>query len=318
MKLALFSFIFGDSNDDSGMAETKTFRIKYDGEALSDHTIDVNDLAPALMALGDLIQEANSLANRSDSTISIKVKATETGCFQIYIQAMQIMADDAVKLLSGDKCTALANLLQILGFTGVSGATIIYLIKKFRGKKPKVVSENQNEVVIDAGTGLPPITITKLEWDMYQSDKIRKSVYGILKPLEKSGVEMVEFIDVESSVVTTKVQKNELEFFVPAPATPEPLQELPIRETYVNVVHMWFKEGNKWKFSEGESEWPAEMKDQNFLIKLLKGESSIHANDFLKVKVKQVQYREGSSVKSTYEIIEVMEHTRSPKQIPLV
>jgi hypothetical protein len=60
------------------------------------------------------------------------------------------------------------------------------------------------------------------------------------------------------------------------------------------------------------------MKDQNFLVKLLKGETSIHANDFLKVKVKQVQYREGASVKSTYEIIEVLEHTRSPKQTLLM
>jgi hypothetical protein len=316
MKSALFSFIFGGSYDDSGMAETKTFRIKYDGEALADHTIDVNELAPALMALGDLIQEANSLANQDRSSVSIKVKATETGCFQISIQAIQTLADDAVTLLAGQQFTALANLLQILGFAGMSGATILWLIKKLGNKPPKSISENEGRIEIDTGSGA--VTISKLQWEMYQSRKIRKSIYGILKPLEKAGVEMVEFIDVESNVVATTVQKSELQLFIPPEEKPEPLQELPIRETYVNVVHMWFKDGNKWKFSEGESEWPAEMKDQNFLVKLLKGETSIHANDFLKVKVKQVQYREGASVKSTYEIIEVLEHTRSPKQTLLM
>ena len=50
--MSVFSFIFGNANDDSAMTETQSFRIKYDGEALSGHAIDVNDLAPALMAVG--------------------------------------------------------------------------------------------------------------------------------------------------------------------------------------------------------------------------------------------------------------------------
>ncbi len=286
---SVFSFIFGDSNDDSVMADSKSFRIKYDGEALSDHSIDVNELAPALMALGDLIQEANSIANHGDSSVSIKVKATETGCFQIYINAIQTIDTDAVNFLTGPHCTALANLLQILGFTGLSGATVMWLIKKFRNKSPKV---KETEAGMEIETDSGKVTITKLEWDMFQSRKIRKAIYGILKPLEKPGVEKVEFIDVESSLVTTTVQKNELPIFVLPEERPEPLQELPIRETYVNVAMLWFKDGHKWKFSEGESEWNAEIKDQKFLEKLLKGESSIHANDLLKVRVKQSQYRE--------------------------
>jgi hypothetical protein len=310
----LFSFIFGNADDDSGMAETQAFRIKYDGEALSDHTIDVNDLAPALMALGDLMQEANHIANKDTSKISIKVKATETGCFQIYIHAIQVVCDDAVGVLAGEKITALANLLGILGFAGLSGAGLIVLVKKLAGKPPKKITQKDgNEFEIETASGA--VTITKLEWEMYQSRTIRKSIYGIIKPLEKPGVETVEFID-EKQIVN-KITKTEVKYFIPPEEQVEPLQELPPRETYVNVVHLWFKDGHKWKFSEGGNEWTAEIKDQKFIEKLLKGETSIHASDYLKVKVKQTQSRKGSTVTSEYEIIEVLEHKKSYQQMPL-
>jgi hypothetical protein len=101
MKMSLFSLFFGNEADDLGVTETQSFRIKYDGSALSEHTIDVNDLAPALLSLADLIQEANHLASKDNSSISIKVKATETGCFQVSIQAIKTVYNDGVSLFSG-------------------------------------------------------------------------------------------------------------------------------------------------------------------------------------------------------------------------
>jgi len=42
--MKLFSFIFGDAEDDAVMSESKGFRIKYDGEALADHSIEIAEL----------------------------------------------------------------------------------------------------------------------------------------------------------------------------------------------------------------------------------------------------------------------------------
>lgn len=39
------------------------FQLRYDGPALSEHGMDVGDLAPALLALGDLIKRANATVN---------------------------------------------------------------------------------------------------------------------------------------------------------------------------------------------------------------------------------------------------------------
>jgi hypothetical protein len=314
---SFFSFIFGDTNDDSAMSEIQSFRIKYDGEAFSDHTIDVNDLAPALLALGDLMQEANRIANHDTSKISIKVKATETGCFQISIQAIQDIYTNSIAVLAGEKVTALANLTSILWWATAAGGGLFLLIKRLRGKKAlKARETDAGEIEIETDSGV--VRISKLEWEMYQSPQVRKAVYGILKPLEKSGVEKVDFINSEEKIVT--VTKSEAAFYVPPAEQIEPLPEIPPRETYVNVVHMWFRGGNKWKFSEGGkggNEWSAEIKDQKFIEELLKGQRTIGANDFLKVRVKQTQYREGSTILSEYEILEVLEHKKGYEQMPL-
>jgi hypothetical protein len=249
--MSVFSFIFGNQADDAPMSESKGFRIKYNGEALADHSIEINDLAPALLAVSDLIQEANSLANRGDSKISVKVKATETGCFQIYIEAARMTVTDFRDLLTGPNVSALVALLVLLEFvegpTTVTG--LITFIKKLCGKAPKKVTKiGDNEFEIETESG--PVKISKLEWDMYQNQKIRQAVYNILKPLERDGVETFESVDGEKTI--SKITKSELQYFLPPSERQEPLPELPARETFVNIVHMWFKDGdNKWKFSEG-------------------------------------------------------------------
>ena len=298
------------------MSESQCFRIKYNGEALADHTIDINDLAPALLALSDIIQEANNIANDDRSRISVKVKATETGCFQIWIQAAQSLTDQTVSFLGGAHITALVNLLAMLGFVGCPTAIgLIALIKKLRGRQPAQVKEIDSgtlEIETDSGS----VVVTKIEWEMYQSRTIRKSVYQLLKPLEKAGVETVEFIDEEKHSVS--VVKSELKSYVLPEEERQMLEELPLRDTWVNIVHLWFAADHKWKFSEGENSWTAEIKDNDFIVKLLKGETSIHANDFLKVRVKQTQFSVGADIKSEYEIVKVLEHRKAPRQVPLI
>ena len=71
---------------------------------------------------------------------------------------------------------------------------------------------------------------------MICSKKMRQAAYGLLKPLERNGIESVDFIDVESGTVTTTVKKSKLNLFVPIPEAIERLPEIPPRETYVNVV----------------------------------------------------------------------------------
>jgi hypothetical protein len=63
------------------------FSIAYDGEAPAaggDHSIDVQTLAPALLAFGKLIREANTEFNGERSTAKVRVVSDfEHRCFSI-------------------------------------------------------------------------------------------------------------------------------------------------------------------------------------------------------------------------------------------
>ena len=57
------------------MSQT-SFSIAYDGPAVESGSMDVRDLAPALLALGQLFDAANSVLNDERTTISVNVQAT--------------------------------------------------------------------------------------------------------------------------------------------------------------------------------------------------------------------------------------------------
>ena len=66
------------------------FSITYDGPALSEHMMDVKELGPALLAIGDLCSEASRFINGDDvSNIQVRVKTTAPGSFDIILEFVQ-------------------------------------------------------------------------------------------------------------------------------------------------------------------------------------------------------------------------------------
>ena len=61
--------------------------IRYDGPALSDRSMDVAELAPALLALSDLLKIANTYANGDRAGVKVKVNADlEQHCFELNLR----------------------------------------------------------------------------------------------------------------------------------------------------------------------------------------------------------------------------------------
>ncbi len=134
------------------MTEQFTFALRYDGEALRDHEMDARDLAPALIGLCDLIDEANRIVNDGRARIDVRVQTLKDGSFQINVALVQSIMDQAVDLLSGKHVTALLALAVILGLAKGTCASLIELTRRLRGLAPRAVKdigEGKYEIQLD-------------------------------------------------------------------------------------------------------------------------------------------------------------------------
>ena len=61
-------------------------RLSYGGPAVEDGSMNVRDLAPAMLAVGDLFDATNLLLNGRSANVEVNVRATRTGSFEVFFE----------------------------------------------------------------------------------------------------------------------------------------------------------------------------------------------------------------------------------------
>src|SRR3990167_1486827 len=109
------------------MGSTASFEIAFDGEALQGHSMDVQQLAPALLALGDLIREANTQLNGDRSKVRVLVQSDfEHKCFNVSLDIIQTVLEHIKTLLQDDSIKSAKDLLEWLGLiVGAPAASVL-------------------------------------------------------------------------------------------------------------------------------------------------------------------------------------------------
>ncbi len=117
----------------------------FDGPALADGSMNVRDLAPAMMAVGSFFEAANRITNGERTSVSVNVRATSAGSFQVFFEVVQnLEAVDVLRADIGDFLTT-ANALKALLIGGGGLASGIFaLIKWLRGRKPHLTKINES------------------------------------------------------------------------------------------------------------------------------------------------------------------------------
>lgn len=136
------------------------FQLVYDGEDVREGGMDVYDLAPALLSVGDLIRESNRFLNEDHTRVAVQVRSDfRHGSFEVSLLVDQGIIEQAKQALFGGTLVDAKGLVDfIFGHPlTVSTATggLIGLIKLYRllkGEKPKestVIFEDNSTTIFN-------------------------------------------------------------------------------------------------------------------------------------------------------------------------
>lgn len=285
------------------------FSIKYDGPALANHEMDVRELAPALLALSDLIKAANHALYGEKSDVQINVHGTfKGGSFGIDLTAARTVYDAITSLLAGQGPTAAANLLGILGAVGIiqqAGGGLIALVKKLRSRTPSRIEYQDNQVVLTViEHDVEEKIVVDLETGkLWQDRTVRQSLYQVIKPLSRDGIDI--FATGRTSTPETVITKEESDWFMVDDGAIE-LTSHTIEQVCL-IESVTFKDDNKWKLNNGTTFY-AVMEDQDFLNKINSGTIRFGKGDRLRVLMKIVQHEKANKIETSYHVTQVLNH----------
>lgn len=290
------------------------FSITYDGPALSDHSMDVRELAPALMAIGETFDAANLALNGDATRVSVNVRAHEVGCFTINLEVMQSIIQHGIALLKGDEITAALNLKELLFGGTALGMGLVGLIKWLRGRRPDKIERlagGMMRVTINGESIDVPLRLMRL----YQDIAVRTAVEKVVeRPLQQEGVESVSFE--ERGIVTERVVKAEAEFF----RTPEIEDQTlidDVRKAAFSIVSLAFKEDNKWRLHDGQNQISATIADEGFLRRVDQNLVSFSKGDVLVCEVRFLQKQTSKGLVTEHIVESVIEHRPAARQLNL-
>ena len=293
------------------MARVVRFEVSYEGEGIERGEMSVRDLAPALLALDDLVSEANAVLNPEGARISLRARAVREGSFIVELSMSILdMMHDLANMFRGSQAIADAKeIAEALGLVCAPAAGLIAAVRWMRGRKPTRIKDDDEGVLIFIGDD--HLKVSRLAWPLLVDVRVRRALEeataGIFKDTGITSVRLGE---------EAPIRREEARLFV----APEPEEEVLADEervTNVQVVSLSFKEDNKWRLTDGTGTFYAAIEDRAFLARVQNNEVAFRAGDVLRVRMRSIQKMEGENLRTEHIVLEVLEHRPAAVQLRL-
>lgn len=289
-----------------------TIELVYEGDAVTLGTMDVLDLAPALLAFGELCQEANRVINGGRSELTVSVSSDfEGGSFTSKLVLVAQQAADHLSLENLKDAKAIVDLIW-------GKVSLVGLLKWMKSRQPKTVQplpDGSVRVEIQAASGWQVIVnnYPKEVLELANSAAVRRRLKLVMGPLQRPGIDRMKVLG--DSISSEPVTKAETVYFEPPPEEVE--AHVDTRETLVEIIKPSFRKDLKWVFSEGGGNFSADIEDEDFLNAVKERRHSFTAGDYLRVRLWKRSVSTPNGLRADFKIQKVLGVQQAPKQILL-
>lgn len=302
------------------MSETN-LTLVFAGPAVENGEIDVQNLAPALLAMGELIQEANQEINGNRAKIAVRVRATAKGSFEVDLALLQSLQESAKALFdfaqaNKDGIAAVNDLADLLfktvGGTLTCGGGLIALLKFMKGQKPDKIEPKGGDVHVHLGDTY--FVTNKQTIQLAESVAVREQAKRAIATLSNEGIDAIKVKRPDRDDL--EVRKAEIGYFDFSDTEEELTDET--RLMTLQIINLSFKEDNKWRVTDGGEPFSATIEDVAFLNKIANNEVAFAKGDYLECVVREKQYYSSKGLKKERSIVEVKDHKPASRQLRLI
>lgn len=308
------------------MADEIETIIRYDGPALAGHEMDIEELAPALLALASLIQTANHKFNGDLSAVRVTVNAdVKQQCFQIKIKVIQDIVQMARSFLDGDMAT-IKEICEWIGLVGCGGLTLFKLLVKL-GKTPGDTTTFSAEASGDATViqaqsleqhvhfHLPEGTPDQVK-KLLEDPAIVSKAKQVLKPATQAGYETAGFYEPSGREIFS-ASKEEAKAVIALPSL-GPAVEVPTEQEDGDEEHTPIKARVfvKTQQNEGNAQWglkwagrveQASIDDHEWLTRFQTGKVPVTLPFYLDVEMDMVTSRTNPDAPARFHVLKVVD-----------
>lgn len=279
-----------------------SFNLVYDGEDLDSGSIDARDLAPALLAFADLVDQSGRVVVPEMPRVTVRVQTGfRKGSFDVGLKLASAY-NKFVTLFSGTHVQAWATLLSVLG---LSGTGLWQLLKKANGRKPRVLEIERSEKVRITFDGEKIEDVPSKVWALFNHAPTRRAIEHVIEPITKEGIDVLEIRKAAKQVI--HISKEEAPYFK-APNENEDEQIFDNPNAILVILSPSFREGNKWRVFDGTRNIWAAIEDKGFIARVNSGSEAFRKGDILHVTFRTRQWIEAKELKAEHSILEVHRH----------
>lgn len=293
-------------------ANTAETTIAYDGDALRSGQMDVRDLAPALLGLGQVVQAANWRLNGDTVEVQVYVRADlRPGSFVFDIAVAQFLADAQTFLATNrDLIKDAQELLKLLGLVGGLGMGLLRYLKTLGNRKPDRI-EPINDQASRVTIGNIHVEVRNEVIVLAGDEAVRSGLAQVLQPLSKPGIKTFEVREGKGESPSLVIADDEVPAITASPEETEYEEPALHEDTHVEVFEILkpaLVPGRRWMLADRLRPFGVVMEDKAFQRRVERREITFGHGDLIKVRLRtRVTRDDDGKLHTTLKVVQVID-----------